>query len=73
MLEENDRLQLIKSIKHFIQVAWNSMGTFVLQTLVQAMNSKAEEEAFLSKVRAAGVHNLAKNQNSVHEIGRAHV
>lgn len=44
------------------------MGTHVLQKVVLAINSEAEEAAFISKVKAAGVHYLAKNQNSVHVL-----
>jgi len=40
----------------------------VLQNIVKAINSRAEEVAFVNKVRMAGIHNLVKNQNSVHVL-----
>ena len=65
-LDKSARLRLIKSVNHFNHVATNARGTHVLQNLLKQINSLAEEDAILSKIKNAGVSNLATNQHSVH-------
>lgn len=64
----SSRLQLLSSISHFIQVATNSRGTHVLQSLVKGIESQAEEDKILDLLKAAGIKHLVKNQNSVHVL-----
>ena len=49
-------------------MASNARGTHVIQNVIKMLNSEAEEDAIIKKVKVAGIHYLVNNQNSIHVI-----